>query len=61
MARKLELTILTPETPPKLSKRDPDYYSKIGKISAERRKMTPEQFSDMARRSHLPTSKRKNV
>jgi hypothetical protein len=35
-----------------LSKKDPDYYSKIGAISAAKRKMKPEQFSEMARRSH---------
>lgn len=42
----------------KLSKSDPDYFKKIGLISAKKRKMTPEQFSAMAKKSHAPTSKR---
>ena len=41
----------------KLSKSDPDYYSKIGQISAAKRKMTSEQFSAMAKRSHNPASR----
>lgn len=38
----------------KLSKNDPDYYSKIGKISAEKRirKLGTSYFSDMAKKSH---------
>lgn len=35
-----------------LKKSDPDYFSKIGTISAQKRKMTPEQFSAMAKLSH---------
>ena len=35
-----------------LSKSDPDYYSKIGQISAKRRKLPSSFFSDMARKSH---------
>jgi hypothetical protein len=36
-----------------LSKADPEYFSKMGKISAKKRKMTSEQFSEMARLSHV--------
>jgi hypothetical protein len=36
----------------KLSKKDPSYYSKIGAISAQKRKMTSEQYAEMARKSH---------
>lgn len=39
--------------PVKLSKSDPNYYSKIGQISAAKRQMTKEQFSAMAKKSHL--------
>jgi hypothetical protein len=35
-----------------LSKSDPDYYSKIGAISAEKRQISSETFSEMARKSH---------
>jgi len=35
-----------------LSKSDPLYYSKIGKISAKKRKLTSEDFSEMAKASH---------
>jgi hypothetical protein len=38
--------------PKKLSKSDPDYFSKIGAISAAKRKMTSADFSEMAKRSH---------
>ena len=51
----------TPSKPPKrtgLSKSDPDYYKKIGLISAQKRKMSSEEFSAMARKSHGPGSKR---
>lgn len=37
----------------KLSKKDPDFYAKIGAISAAKRKLSPEFFSDMARKSHI--------
>jgi hypothetical protein len=36
----------------KLSKSDPAYFSKIGSISAKKRAITSEQFSEMARKSH---------
>jgi hypothetical protein len=39
--------------PTGLSKSDPNYYSKIGKISAARRQMTSEEFSHMAKLSHV--------
>ena len=45
----------TPNRPMKktgLSKSDPDYYSKIGAISAERRQISSEQFAEWARLSH---------
>lgn len=41
----------------KLSKSDPDYYRKIGLISAKRRKLTSEDFSAMAKLSHNPDSR----
>ena len=41
----------------KLSKQDPDYYKKIGEISAARRKLKPEYFSDMAKLSHNSESR----
>jgi hypothetical protein len=41
-----------------LSKSDPDYYSKIGAISAAKRKISSETFADWARRSH--EARRKN-
>jgi hypothetical protein len=37
---------------PKLSKKDPDYYAKIGAISAAKRKLSKEYFSSMAAKSH---------
>lgn len=37
---------------PKLKKSDPDYYSKIGAISAAKRKLKSTYFSDMAKLSH---------
>lgn len=45
----------TPTKPRKktgLSKSDPDYYAKIGAISAAKRKITSEQFAAWARKSH---------
>lgn len=36
----------------KLNKKDPDYYKKIGIISARKRQMTSDQFSAMAKLSH---------
>ena len=45
----------TPTRPPKktgLSKSDPQYYSKIGAISAEKRKISSEQFREWAMLSH---------
>lgn len=44
-----------PSRPPKktgLCKSDPDYYKKIGLISAQKRKLPKEFFSEMARKSH---------
>lgn len=35
-----------------LRKSDPDYYRKIGLISAKKRKMTSDDFAEMARKSH---------
>jgi hypothetical protein len=37
---------------PKLSKADPDYYKKIGAISAAKRALNSEYFSNMAAKSH---------
>lgn len=37
-----------------LSKSDPNYFSKIGKLSAKRRKMSSEAFAAMAKLSHAP-------
>ncbi len=42
---------------PKLSKQDPDYYAKIGAISAARRKLNSEYFSAMAVKSHAAGSR----
>ena len=42
---------------PKLSKSDPDYYSKIGAISAAKRKLKSEYFSAMAVLSHAKGSR----
>ena len=36
----------------KLSKSDPNYYAKIGAISAAKRKLSREYFSSMAAKSH---------
>lgn len=36
----------------KLSKNNPNYYSEIGKISAKKRKLDSEYFSQMAAKSH---------
>jgi len=49
-----------PSTPRKtgLSKSDPDYYKKIGQISARKRKLTSEDYAAMAVLSHAPTSRR---
>ena len=46
---------VAPRTRPKkrgLSKKDPDFYSKIGKLSVEKRAMTSEDYSAMAKLSH---------
>jgi hypothetical protein len=49
----------TPSKPKvKLSKDDPLYYSKIGAISAARRKLNSEYFSAMAVKSHGANSAR---
>jgi len=40
-----------------LKKSDPDYYRKIGQISAARRQMSSEEFSAMAKKSHLTRPK----
>lgn len=41
----------------RLSKSDPDYYSKIGKLSAARRALSSAVYSEMARASHLKRPK----
>lgn len=46
------------KTKSKLSKSDPDFYKKIGEISAKRRGLDSNYFSTMAKRSHGPASKR---
>lgn len=43
---------------PKLTKKDPAYYSKIGAISAAKRKLKKDYFSEMAKKSHGPDSAR---
>ena len=40
-----------------LTKSDPNYYSAIGKISAAKRAMSSEEFSAMAKKSHLTRPK----
>lgn len=56
--RKAELkqavkTVASKPTKTGLKKSDPDYYSKIGAISARKRKLPTSFFSDMAKKSHL--------
>lgn len=41
----------------RLSKSDPDYFSKIGKISAEKRGLTSKDFSKLATLSHQKRKK----
>ncbi len=41
--------------PKKLSKSDPQYFSKIGLISARKRNISSEQFAEWARKSHPRT------
>lgn len=42
---------------PKMSKKDPDYYKKIGAISAAKRALNSEYFSAMATKSHNAESR----
>lgn len=42
----------------KLSKKDPNYYAKIGAISAAKRKLKSDYFSEMAKKSHGAGSNR---
>lgn len=46
--------VSAPKSKPKkkLSKLDPNYYSKIGHLSAKARKMTSEQMSEIEKLSH---------
>jgi hypothetical protein len=37
----------------RLSKSDPDYFSKMGQISAKRRNISPEQFAEWGRLGHV--------
>ena len=41
----------------KLSKSDPDYFKKIGEISAKKRAISSEQFAEWARLSHKKRKK----
>jgi hypothetical protein len=51
----IKKAVKTPSKPKKkLSKKDPNYYAKIGAISAAARKLKSSYFSDMAKKSHLP-------
>jgi len=55
--RKAKLKPAVQEKPSKpkptgLSKSDPEFYSKLGQISAKRRNISSEVFSEWARRSH---------
>ena len=43
--------------PVKLSKSDPNYYAKIGAISAAKRKLKSDYFSNMAKLSHNAESR----
>jgi N-acetylglutamate synthase-like GNAT family acetyltransferase len=36
----------------KLMKSDPDFFKKLGIVSAEKRNLSPERFSEMAAASH---------
>ena len=50
--------VKTPSKPKKkLSKKDPNYYAKIGAISAAKRKLSKDYFSAMAKKSHQPGSR----
>lgn len=52
--------VLQAQSKPKatgLKKSDANYYSAIGKISAAKRAMTSEEFSEMAKKSHLTRPK----
>ena len=40
-----------------LKKSDPDYFKKIGQISAAKRQLSPEFFSAMAKKSHNSKSR----
>ena len=49
----IKKAVKTPSKPKKkLSKKDPNYYSKIGAISAAKRKLKSDYFSQMAKLSH---------
>jgi hypothetical protein len=54
--RVLTIKPLVKETPSKpkakLTKADPDFFRKLGAVSAERRNLPPERFSQMAAASH---------
>jgi len=50
---------MAPKKKTKLSKSDPDFYSKIGKISAKKRKIPREQFVAWAKKSHKNRAKKK--
>lgn len=55
----IKKAVKTPSKPKKkLSKKDPNYYAKIGAISAAARKLKSSYFSDMAKKSHGPDSAR---
>jgi len=43
----------------KFDKKDPDYFKKIGQQSARKRKLTSADYSEMAKASHGPNSKRR--
>ena len=55
----IKKAVKTPSKPKKkLSKKDPNYYAKIGAISAARRKLKSDYFSAMAVLSHGKNSAR---
>lgn len=58
--KKIKVVVIKKAHPAKkkLSKKDPNYYAKIGAISAAKRKLKANYFSDMAKKSHGPDSAR---
>jgi hypothetical protein len=50
--KKIRTIEVPSEEAPKLSKKDPEFYTKIGRLSAQSRALTKKQMSAMAKKSH---------